>query len=89
MIANSTVAYNQYDQVMRCRGCLEVIPVSRAVLTNPERFVSMLEEAQIDHSHCHEYTDAKLARNARRFKNAVNQLLVASERRNVEREAKR
>jgi hypothetical protein len=65
MIVDSTVSFDRRDQVMRCSACFESIHVSRAVLSNPDRFIDVLEDAQIDHADCKSYTEARAVVNAR------------------------
>ncbi len=47
---------------MRCSACFEATHVSRAVISDPDRFIDMLEEAQMEHAGCTDYRNAHLER---------------------------
>jgi hypothetical protein len=76
MIGDSTVTYNERDQVFECSACEDCFPISRSSLRDPEEFVRILELAQLDHKDCHTYKEPRMARNARRFRKEVNRRLL-------------
>ena len=47
---------------MRCSACFEATHVSRAVISDPDRFIDMLEEAQMEHAGCTDYRNERQER---------------------------
>ena len=72
MISDSTISFDRKDQVMRCSACFQAVHVSRAVLSDPDRFIDVLEHTQMDHADCKDYTDVRVAMNAHRAHSRVH-----------------
>lgn len=70
------LVYDEYRQAFHCLCCYDVIEIPRSTMRDPESFVLLRELAELDHCECGNYQDARLARNARRWRKEMKRLTL-------------
>jgi hypothetical protein len=80
-----TVSYRERTNTFYCQECESHTPCPRRILHNPEKFVEMLELVNLDHTECAEYSDYRLAKNARMFRKETKRLMLIAPRPQIQR----
>lgn len=62
------VVWHERFNAFECLGCLEFEEVRSAARRTPERLAVMRELLVADHTECWEFDDAKMARDARKYR---------------------
>lgn len=52
MSRSSLIEFRRASQSMVCTRCLAAVPVRYSTLTNPEKFVTMMEAMEAKHADC-------------------------------------
>ena len=78
-----------HQQTMRCTTCGDVHEIPRRVLRDPEQVLNLQEDVERDHRECVQYSDVRLAINARAVRKALEKEQARSKRAQASTAARR